>query len=134
MTQRRPRTTRVRIGITALVSGAIVALWWSSLHLVLRPTFGHSVITDWLALLIPVVPTAVLCRLGGYRWFDALGWIFPPWGMVLTARMAWRASLLPYRNWPARPGDEANWIPATNEDAPPGAWFIRKKQRRASSN
>jgi hypothetical protein len=101
-TASRPRPAGVRVLITLLVVVAVNVGWLGLKRQVIGPLFGNVGLSDWLTLIFPVVCTAILAPHASYRRIDALHWFVPFIGAGLTIRLAWRVSLLPYRDWPPR--------------------------------
>ncbi|MCI0687467.1 MAG: hypothetical protein L0Y54_09565 [Sporichthyaceae bacterium] len=103
----RPRTTRARVVITAVV--AVTA--WLGLAALDNALADHTGLPLWLTGPISLVPMLVLHTWAaprvGYRWFDAAVLLVPFLGVVWSVRVIWRLTLLPVRDWaplPSQPG------------------------------
>jgi hypothetical protein len=113
----RVALTVVLLAMLALASGSLEAL-------VYDPVFGSGPLSDVLGLVLPSLLTVVVAPLVSYRRRDAVAWLIPPLGLLLTARLVWRLTLLPYRDWPPRP-EEANRYRRTTFHTVDGAPLYR---------
>lgn len=74
--------------------------WWRIVRWgLVVPLVGDNPLGDILSLVYPVVITGALASLVSYRFIDGLAWLLPPLAFVLVVRVAWRVTLLPYRDW-----------------------------------
>ena len=82
-----------------------------------------------VGLLVPASVTAWLAPRVAYRWFDGLWWLFPPLGLALLVQSVWRATLLPYRNWPPRPEEVQRLRPIDSVTVAGRAVYLLASQR-----
>lgn len=112
--ERRPRSPR------GLVSRSLIAAGIFAATVVPGWTFGDLAeawtgwgLLDWLVTCgWTAAVIYLLAPYSSYRRRDALVGMVPLLGWYLTAVVAWRAALLPYRDWEPR-GDElwrARWL------------------------
>jgi hypothetical protein len=111
---RTPAPPRGPVGRSLLAAGifaAAVVPGWTLGDLAERWT--GSGLLDWLLTsLWSAVAVAVLGPWSSYRRRDAWLGLVPLFGWYLTALMAWRVALLPYRDWEPRPDElwRARWL------------------------
>jgi hypothetical protein len=91
--------------ITVAVVLLVMAGWMVFRREVILQVMQPGAVADLAGLVGPASVTAWLAPRVAYRWFDALWWLFLPLGLALLVQSVWRATLLPYRNWPPRPGE-----------------------------
>jgi hypothetical protein len=120
-----PRGPVSRSLLAAGIFAAAVVPGWTLGDLAERWT--GSGLLDWLLTsLWSAVAVAVLGPWSSYRRRDAWLGLVPLFGWYLTALMAWRVALLPYRDWEPRPDElwRARWLTGDlvgywRADAPP---------------
>jgi hypothetical protein len=66
-----------------------------------------------LATCVAALPAAAVLGVLGdrvsYHWSDAILGAMGPVGLFFAVKVVWRATLLPYRNWPARDDEVGDW-------------------------
>ncbi|WP_155374889.1 hypothetical protein [Catellatospora vulcania] len=108
----RRRHPVVRGALTAVLVAVVAGSFFALKHAVYEPMFGRGPVTDLLSPLFPMVALGLLAPFASYRWRDGLWWLFPLAGLYLTAKVAWRVSGLPHRDWPPRPDEIARGVQA----------------------
>ena len=105
-----PRTTRVRVVMTALIALTV----WLALAALDTALADHTGLPPWVTGPISLLPMLALHAWAapkvGYRWFDAAVLLVPFLGLVWSVHVIWRITSLPERNWaplPAAPGTSA---------------------------
>ncbi|AXO38001.1 MULTISPECIES: hypothetical protein [Micromonospora] len=91
------------MALTGVVLILVLLAYVSLEALIYDPVFGSGPLSDVLGVVVPSLFVVAVAPLVSYRRRDAVAWLLPPLGLLLTARLAWRLTLLPYRDWPPRP-------------------------------
>jgi hypothetical protein len=111
---RRPVAPRGLVGrsvVAALLFAAAVVPGWTLGDLAEAATgsalANWGVTFGWTALAV-----YLLAPHTSYRHRDAWQGLIPLWGWYLVCILAWRAALLPYRDWEPRPDElwRARWL------------------------
>ncbi|MEV6813957.1 hypothetical protein [Micromonospora sp. NPDC051296] len=111
---RIPRTVRAGLLVVCVLVPAVVA------RELAEGWLGAAATLAFIAL--PAAVTAVLAPYASYRRRDALLWFIGP-GLPIFILIAWRLSLLPYRDWAPRPDEapRARWL---RDPARAGLWYL----------
>jgi hypothetical protein len=100
-----PRVARVFVTTVAVVAAfAIIEI---VRYAVLRPWWERNDFENFMVAGPLAIPVAVLAPKVSYRARDCWWVVIPYCALFLVAVCVWRSMLLPYRNWPPRPDEQA---------------------------
>lgn len=118
-----PRSTAIRVLVTTLAAVAALGAWFGFFTLPGLPggnLIRVGLLLVWVTLIVIATPHVSV------RQTRAV-WVFiPPAGVILTVWIVWRLTLLPYRDWPIRQAELADWQRVVNP-ADPTAQLYKKR-------
>jgi hypothetical protein len=130
---RRPRPRGVRLTLTGAVLATLLLANVPLEGLIYDPVFGSGPLSDVLGVVLPSLFTIVVAPLVSYRRRDAVAWLIPPLGLLLTVRLVWRLTLLPYRDWPPRPEEAQRWRPTQFRTAEGAPMYLTASSQQAGT-
>ncbi|PZG09690.1 hypothetical protein C1I95_28710 [Micromonospora craterilacus] len=121
-----PRGRFSRAVRAGLLVGFVLAAGMVARELTVGWLGGRWATLAFIAL--PAAVTAGLAPYASYRRRDALLWFIGP-GLFIFVLIAWRLTLLPYRDWAPRPDEapRARWL---RDPTHAGLWYLPTEMRQ----